>query len=93
MFDNYRAQCGMIRIPQYHTTGQTVALTEDGVRGSDYATPRQLSSRPTAILCSNDLMAIGVMRQAYEHRIPIPSSFRLSASTIFGFIPQSGAWR
>lgn len=32
----------------------------------------RLSPRPTAILCSNDLMAIGVMRQAYEHRISIP---------------------
>jgi DNA-binding LacI/PurR family transcriptional regulator len=27
---------------------------------------------PTAIVCSNDLMAIGVMRQAYEHQISIP---------------------
>jgi LacI family transcriptional regulator len=32
----------------------------------------RLSPRPTAILCSNDLMAIGVMRQAYEHQISIP---------------------
>jgi LacI family transcriptional regulator len=32
----------------------------------------RLSPRPTAIICSNDLMAIGVMRQAYEHQISIP---------------------
>jgi LacI family transcriptional regulator len=32
----------------------------------------RLSPRPTAILCSNDLMAMGVMRQAYELQISIP---------------------
>lgn len=29
-------------------------------------------NRPTAVMCSNDLTAIGVMRQAYELQIPIP---------------------
>jgi LacI family transcriptional regulator len=29
-------------------------------------------SRPTAVLCSNDLTAIGVMRRAYEEGIRIP---------------------
>jgi LacI family transcriptional regulator len=32
----------------------------------------ELSSRPTAILCSNDMTAIGVMREAYEYGIVIP---------------------
>jgi DNA-binding LacI/PurR family transcriptional regulator len=31
-----------------------------------------LSERPTAVLCSNDMMAIGVMREAYDHDIRIP---------------------
>lgn len=29
-------------------------------------------SRPTAVLCSNDMTAIGVMRQCYEEKIAIP---------------------
>jgi LacI family transcriptional regulator len=32
----------------------------------------RLSSRPTAVLCSNDMTAIGVMREAYDHNIRIP---------------------
>jgi LacI family transcriptional regulator len=31
-----------------------------------------LSDRPTAILCSNDMTAIGVMREAYEYGVVIP---------------------
>ncbi|MBV9623700.1 MAG: LacI family DNA-binding transcriptional regulator [Acidobacteria bacterium] len=31
-----------------------------------------LRSRPTAIMCSNDLTAIGVMREAFDHGISIP---------------------
>jgi DNA-binding LacI/PurR family transcriptional regulator len=31
-----------------------------------------LAERPTAILCSNDMTAIGVMRAAYEYGVPIP---------------------
>jgi LacI family transcriptional regulator len=31
-----------------------------------------LPSRPTAIMCSNDLTAIGVMREAYDYGISIP---------------------
>jgi LacI family transcriptional regulator len=30
------------------------------------------SNRPTAVLCSNDMTAIGVMREAYDHNIRIP---------------------
>jgi LacI family transcriptional regulator len=32
----------------------------------------QLSNRPTAVLCSNDMTAIGVMREAYDQGIEIP---------------------
>jgi LacI family transcriptional regulator len=31
-----------------------------------------LKARPTAILCSNDMTAIGVMRESYGKKIPIP---------------------
>lgn len=31
-----------------------------------------LSVQPTAVLCSNDMTAIGVMRQAYEQNIRVP---------------------
>ena len=33
----------------------------------------RLGDRPTAILCSNDMTAIGVLRQAYEQGIKIPN--------------------
>jgi LacI family transcriptional regulator len=32
----------------------------------------QLKKQPTALLCSNDMTAIGVMRQAFELRISVP---------------------
>jgi LacI family transcriptional regulator len=32
----------------------------------------RLSDRPTAVVCSNDMTAIGVMREAYEQNIKIP---------------------
>ncbi len=34
---------------------------------------RRLSDSPTAILCSNDMTAIGVLREAYEQNIRIPN--------------------
>ncbi len=33
----------------------------------------KLSARPTAVLCSNDMTAIGVMREAYDQGIKIPN--------------------
>ena len=33
--------------------------------------------RPTAVLCSNDMTAIGVMRKSYEEGIRIPDDFSL----------------
>ena len=33
-----------------------------------------LSNPPTAVLCSNDMTAIGVMREAYEQNVKIPDS-------------------
>ncbi len=34
----------------------------------------KLSDRPTAVLCSNDMTAIGVMREAYDQDIKIPDN-------------------
>jgi LacI family transcriptional regulator len=36
-----------------------------------------LPNRPTAILCSNDMTAIGVMREAYERGLVIPRELSL----------------
>ena len=38
-----------------------------------WQTPRPATTRPTAVLCSNDMTAMGVMRKAYEEGIRIPS--------------------
>ena len=35
------------------------------------------ATKPTAILCSNDMTAIGVMRQSYEEGISIPQDLSL----------------
>jgi LacI family transcriptional regulator len=37
----------------------------------------RLSNRPTAVLCSNDMTAIGVMREAYDRNIKIPEDLSL----------------
>ena len=37
----------------------------------------KLRNRPTAVLCSNDMTAIGVMRQSYEEGIEIPRDLSL----------------
>ncbi len=36
-----------------------------------------LPSRPTAILCSNDMTAIGVIREAYDHDIKVPTDLSI----------------
>lgn len=44
---------------------------EGGIKASEQLL--KFENRPTAILCSNDMTAIGVMRTAYEHGIHIPN--------------------
>lgn len=36
-----------------------------------------MPSRPTAILCSNDMTAIGVIREAYDHDIKVPADLSI----------------
>ena len=43
---------------------------EEGIKALAYLAG--LKRRPTAIMCSNDMTAIGVMREAYERGISIP---------------------
>ena len=45
-----------------------------------------LPSRPTAVMCSNDLTAIGVMREAYDYGISIPNEL-----SVIGFDDIQGA--
>ena len=44
---------------------------EGGMRA--FAELRRLPTTPTAVFCSNDMTAIGIMRQAYECGLAIPS--------------------
>jgi DNA-binding LacI/PurR family transcriptional regulator len=48
---------------------------EGGIQA--FVTLFNLPNRPTAILCSNDMTAIGVMREAYEYGVVIPRDLSL----------------
>lgn len=48
---------------------------EGGMRG--LVELMALSNRPTAVICSNDMSAIGVMREAYDRSIRIPDDLSL----------------
>jgi DNA-binding LacI/PurR family transcriptional regulator len=57
------------------TVDQQLIVTGDHKVEGGVAALAQLASlpkRPTAILCSNDMTAVGVMREAYERGISIP---------------------
>lgn len=43
---------------------------EGGIKAFDEV--MSLNQRPTAVLCSNDMTAIGLMREAYERNVAIP---------------------
>ena len=65
-FKNSMVEIGLspdlIVVGDHHMEGGMRALIE----------LEKLSSRPTAVMCSNDMTAIGVLREAYEHGIRIP---------------------
>ncbi len=52
-----------------------IAEGDHTLEGGMHALTKLISSRepPTAVLCSNDMTAIGVMRQAYDLNLKIPS--------------------
>jgi LacI family transcriptional regulator len=52
----------LIVVGDHHMEGGIRALVE----------LNRMADRPTAVLCSNDMTAIGLMREAYEHDIRIP---------------------
>ncbi len=62
-------EIGMEPEPQWMMEGDHAL--EGGQR--TFTKSRGLKARPTAILCSNDMTAIGVMRESYGKKIPISS--------------------
>lgn len=52
------------------------AADRDGPLGGQQATRQLLASgfKPTAIICVNDFMALGVLKELREHRLPVPQA-------------------
>ena len=67
-FEESLREIGMRLDPELVVEGDHTM--EGGIRA--LARLVKLPNLPTAIMCSNDLTAIGVMREAYEYGIPIP---------------------
>jgi LacI family transcriptional regulator len=57
-----------------HVTAEYIVEADHTLEGGMRAFARiaELRERPTAVLCSNDMTAIGVMREAYEYGISVP---------------------
>jgi DNA-binding LacI/PurR family transcriptional regulator len=68
-FEESMREIGLEVAPELLAVGDHTM--EGGMRA--FVSLAQLPHRPTAVICSNDLMAIGVIREAYEHHISIPS--------------------
>jgi len=67
-FEDSLQEIGMTVDPQLVVEGNHTM--EEGIKALAYLAG--LKRRPTAIMCSNDMTAIGVMREAYERGISIP---------------------
>ena len=67
-FESSLREIGMHVDPQMVLEGDHTM--EGGMRA--YAEFVTRSARPTAIMCSNDMTAIGVIREAYERRVSVP---------------------
>jgi len=67
------AEIGLSADPQYIVEGDH--RLEGGKRALQKLA--ELRERPTALLCSNDMTAIGVMREAYELGIKVPQELSI----------------
>jgi LacI family transcriptional regulator len=67
-FEESMHEIGLPIDPQYLVEGDHTL--EGGMKALVHLTT--LKDRPTAVVCSNDMTAIGVMREAYDYGIPIP---------------------
>jgi LacI family transcriptional regulator len=67
-FEDSLQEIGMTVDPQLVVEGNHTM--EEGIKALAYLAG--LKRRPTAVMCSNDMTAIGVMREAYERGISIP---------------------
>jgi LacI family transcriptional regulator, galactose operon repressor len=67
-FEESMQEIGMHMDSQYFVEGDHTM--EGGMRA--LVQLAKLKNRPTAVMCSNDMTAIGVMREAYDYGIAIP---------------------
>jgi len=67
-FERSMQEIGLHVAPEYIVEADHTL--EGGMRA--FAGIAGLRERPTAVLCSNDMTAIGVMREAYEYGISVP---------------------
>jgi DNA-binding LacI/PurR family transcriptional regulator len=74
----------MVRKAAFKTSMTEIGLSPDLIIEGNHAMDggmraflefKKLRDRPTAALCSNDMTAIGVMREAYDQDIKIPNDF------------------
>jgi len=72
-FEGSMQEIGLPVPPEMIVTGDH--KMEGGIQA--FETLFHLPNRPTAILCSNDMTAIGVMREAYEYGVVIPRDLSL----------------
>jgi LacI family transcriptional regulator len=72
-FEGAMQEIGMPVSPELIVNGDH--KMEGGIQA--FETLFHLPNRPTAILCSNDMTAIGVMREAYEYGVVIPRDLSL----------------
>ena len=67
-FERSMQEIGLHVAPEYIVEADHTL--EGGMRA--FAGIAELGERPTALFCSNDMTAIGVMREAYEYGISVP---------------------
>jgi LacI family transcriptional regulator len=67
-FERAMQEIGLEVLPQMQQVGDH--SMQGGIRA--FSELAQLQSPPTAVLCSNDMTAIGVMREAYDRGLIVP---------------------